>query len=347
MKKARWAMRFRNWGWGLFVVVAASCGTEAAPTRDALDDVDASPQQDTVAPLDVDDAAGEIPDAELDTVSADDVAAETVTGDAATDTQGGDALEPPGPIEAVVGARCDEAARIGVVAIERQDFPEVHFTLGAGINAAAHPGVNAPAIERDTCAYFVQASGCTETCRGSEVCAATGVCVAWPGPYGAFTLTAEAGGATQDFEAAADTGRADGELTLTGATFAFRVSLGDAIVVLPAIAVPNSLTDVQGTLLGDYDIPERVDITWSGGEAGAFVTTTVPINHHVGGNTFTRCDVPSEAGSMSVPGEMLKPLAVVTGLEFQGIEHIRFAAATIPAGCIEFRFLSRAYVPLF
>ena len=35
---------------------------------------------------------------------------------------------------------------------------------------------------------------------------------------------------------------------------------------------------------------------------------------------------------------MIDPLAVITGLEFQGIEHVFVAAATTPEGCVEFRF---------
>ena len=40
---------------------------------------------------------------------------------------------------------------------------------------------------------------------------------------------------------------------------------------------------------------------------------------------------------------MIDPLSVVTGLEFQGLEHVFVAAATTPAGCIEFRFGARIY----
>jgi len=43
---------------------------------------------------------------------------------------------------------------------------------------------------------------------------------------------------------------------------------------------------------------------------------------------------------------MLLPLAVSTGLEFQGIEHVRFAVAETPLGCVEFRFTIFQHVDL-
>jgi hypothetical protein len=38
---------------------------------------------------------------------------------------------------------------------------------------------------------------------------------------------------------------------------------------------------------------------------------------------------------------------VVTGLEFQGIEHVRFARAIVPSGCFEIRYSRQLYVDLF
>jgi hypothetical protein len=41
---------------------------------------------------------------------------------------------------------------------------------------------------------------------------------------------------------------------------------------------------------------------------------------------------------------MINPLAVVTGLEFQGLHHEFVAAATTPSGCVEFRFGTQIFV---
>jgi len=43
---------------------------------------------------------------------------------------------------------------------------------------------------------------------------------------------------------------------------------------------------------------------------------------------------------------VLEPLAVVTGLEFQSFEHVRFAAAETSRGCVELRFSNRQSVGL-
>jgi hypothetical protein len=43
---------------------------------------------------------------------------------------------------------------------------------------------------------------------------------------------------------------------------------------------------------------------------------------------------------------MVEPLAVATGLEFQGFQHIRFAAAETARGCVEFRFTRQQSIGL-
>jgi hypothetical protein len=53
--------------------------------------------------------------------------------------------------------------------------------------------------------------------------------------------------------------------------------------------------------------------------------------------------VPASAGALHVDGSMLLPLAVATGLEFQGMDHVRFAAAETPAGCVEIRMMVSHY----
>ena len=102
-----------------------------------------------------------------------------------------------------------------------------------------------------------------------------------------------------------------------------------------------------GTLEGGYDAPTSLDVAWSTSAVGTDVFTHIPINHHAGGPTFTECTVPASSGGFTVGEAMLAPLAVSTGLEFQGLEHVRFAAAETPAGCVEVRFTERHYLNLF
>ena len=63
--------------------------------------------------------------------------------------------------------------------------------------------------------------------------------------------------------------------------------------------------------------------------------------------TFTMCVVAAAECSFEVGQAMLQPLAVSTGLEFQPVDHVRFAAAETELGCVEFRFIVRQFVSPF
>ena len=108
--------------------------------------------------------------------------------------------------------------------------------------------------------------------------------------------------------------------------------------------VPGALTDMTATLGGSYDVPESIDLSWTPDGGDSHVFTHIPINHHAGGATFTECQAEMSAGSIHVDAPMLKPLAVATGLEFQTVDHVRFAAAETGRGCIEFRFVQHQFV---
>ena len=53
---------------------------------------------------------------------------------------------------------------------------------------------------------------------------------------------------------------------------------------------------------------------------------------------------PVSAGSFRADADMVDPLAVSTGLEFQGVSHFAFAAAETAGGCVEFRLGSQWHV---
>jgi hypothetical protein len=100
-------------------------------------------------------------------------------------------------------------------------------------------------------------------------------------------------------------------------------------------------------LHGTYDAPEAVHIEWDPVAGESAVYTNIPINHHVADGSFTECVVAASAGTMHVGQSMLVPLAVSTGLEFQGLMHVKYAALELPAGCLEFRYGVRYYLSLF
>lgn len=130
-----------------------------------------------------------------------------------------------------------------------------------------------------------------------------------------------------------------GAVTLPGRVFAATLTWGEFTVRLAETAVPDPIPDLMGTWHGTSEAPTGLDFAWTPPvEAAAELHTRIPINHHAGGPTYTECVVPSAAGAFSVAEAMLTPLAVITGLEFQGLEHVRVAAAVTPVGCIEFRW---------
>ena len=108
--------------------------------------------------------------------------------------------------------------------------------------------------------------------------------------------------------------------------------------------IPTELVSAQGNLSGSYDVPTAIDLSWDPAATGTHVLSLTKINHHVNEPTFTECTVPGESGELHIDGDMLQPLAVVTGLEFQAIRLARVAAAQIDEGCIEFELSSTHFV---
>ncbi|HRE87737.1 MAG TPA: hypothetical protein PK095_01240, partial [Myxococcota bacterium] len=270
-----------------------------------------------------------------------------------TDTTGTDTSEPgpdgdttapdttgPSPIAATPGARCEPAERIGLVQIEDQGT----LYASAWVHDRTNPSYGEPASATATCAFyqFAPSSPCP-SCELDETCGLSGLCEPLPLVRRDVVLELAAGGSTQRLESS---GELWGEVTL-GRTVSLSLSFGDVEVTLPATTVPDPLADVAGTLSGSYDDPQGLSLTWAPVVGDTQVFTHVPMNHHVAEPTFTQCATPASTGSMQIGGDMLKPLAVSTGLEFQGIEHVRFAAAETALGCVEFRYQIRAYVPLF
>jgi len=213
----------------------------------------------------------------------------------------------------------------------------------ASASVADRPGVASAEVKLsdDACAYWeASAPGfCEPACDPDQQCDATGTCRPMPQPVTDLVLTLDADGLTQSFEPQY-AGTIYGPVTLPGRTFAATVTFSGLTVRLAATAVPESLADFTGVWLGTSSDPEGLEFAWTVPAApeGSEVFTSIPINHHAGGPTHTECAVPSSAGAFSVAQEMLTPLAVITGLEFQGLQHVRFATALTPKGCVEFRW---------
>jgi hypothetical protein len=319
----------------------AACGDERKTTADATDTMTSNDSGDDTS----------TPDTADDTSEPGDTAGEDTTspGDTATtdtsepgDTTASDTTEPT-PGVAVPGSRCAPSELVARIEVETWDGSMSY--LNAWVYDRPNPAIGAPELTSDDCAFHRQPTGCSN-CGDDETCAIGSVCAALPAVRTDTTVvvTGEAD-ATQTMNPD-EWGNISEQINLKGEAFAVAVTFAGQTVSVPATAIPANLTSATGILDGDYMSPDGLRLEWTGGANGAHVFTHIPINHHVRGYTFTQCQAPADAGVIQVGGDMLKPLSVVTGLEFQGIDHVRFAAADTEAGCVEFRFLRRQWVEI-
>ncbi|MCA9515870.1 MAG: hypothetical protein KC635_13080 [Myxococcales bacterium] len=305
----------------------AACGDDGGgPVADAADT--------TVADTTVDDTAV------ADTTVADTAVADTTVADTtATDTAA------PTEVAATPGARCALTDRVGLVQIELQSDDPVLVFATASFFDRPNPWYGAPELTSDDCAFFrfAPTAACDAPCDEGEVCGLDGACVPAQAAREDAAFTLVAGEATQSIPRSEGSDTYWAQVTLSGTAFGVAVTLGGVRVTAAETAIPGDLTGLDGTLSGGYEAPTGLVVSWDAPSDGGDVTTTIPINHHAGGPTFTDCRVAASEGGFEVGEAMLAPLAVATGLEFQGVEHVRFAAAETAAGCVEIRWLRRFY----
>lgn len=289
------------------------------------------------------------PDAGSPDAAADSSAPDASETDAGAPDVGGldanipDAAEPdsslpdagPGEYVAVAGARCTPQTRIGGFELRVSSLgPYIYGSLSDG----PRPDVGEPALTTDEC-VFHQANSAPCDCEGEEVCTHDRTrCVLAPSQVD-IGVTVHAG--AESFAATpVDEGRGPAvseQVELSGDAFGMTITGLGATITVPPVTVPTRFA-VEDVLTGSYDAPESVDLSWEPGDADVHVYSLTNINHHVRETTFTECAAPASSASMNIPGPMLVPLSVSTGLEFQRVEVIRFAAAELPEGCVEFRF---------
>lgn len=306
--------------------LALACSSETNPAPDATVQLDAAPASDAGVASD----AEPIPDAEP--VSD---AAPAPDAEPAPDAGAGPAL-------AVLDARCRYFERVGLITV--MDWGGGQRYLDLQLYDRATPWWGPPTSSDAACEFHRAWQGAC-SCSGTQVCDHLGACVDAPSAMPSVTVVVTGAGGTQTFtgDGAGTTG---GEITFADAEIALALVAGGLRVETPSMRIPADLVDLQGSLTGDYDDPQAVDLSWTAPAESAHVYSHTNINHHVSEPTFTTCVVPASAGSLHIDGAMLQPLAVSTGLEFQAIEHLRFAAAETPAGCVEIRFSRPQFVNL-
>lgn len=250
-------------------------------------------------------------------------------------------------ITATPGLKCRLEERVGFIRLQVVEGirEESFLSVGAVLEDRPHPWYRAPALENDTCAFHSFDPTACEPCEADELCDAGGSCVPAPRLYPDARLTLRAGGAQQSFEYVSGFGGIGGSVTIYGPAYGLTVTFSGVQVDVPEAPIPGPVEGAAVTLEGTLEAPTRLTVTWDAPpDEGTHVVTNIPINHHAAGPTFTECAVPAERARLDVGEAMIAPLAIITGLEFQGIEHVRFAAAETPLGCVEVRYLRHQYV---
>ncbi|MFO0549677.1 MAG: hypothetical protein U0271_14895 [Polyangiaceae bacterium] len=251
---------------------------------------------------------------------------------------GGSGGEPSGSYTAVHDTYCAPERLIGTVQLSSTPDPYVQVYL----YDKPDPWIGPPELETATCAFHrFNTSSCATQCSPGDVCSFDGDCVPERRTVKDATLTIDVNGAEQTLQADETLGGINGNVTVGSAQSSFGMSLtwGALEVVLePMPYMADTLQNLTLTTESDqFDQPGAVDVTWDPAAAG-HVMSTIPINHHAAGPTFTHCVAAASLGAFHADAEMINPLSVITGLEFQGVQYVSVAAAETPAGCVEFRF---------
>jgi len=252
------------------------------------------------------------------------------------DPQGG---APSGNYQAVHDTLCAPETRIGRISIS--GFPAAPVVQG-DLWDSPDSFVGPPELENDTCAFYLFQDGNCAPCGGDETCSYQGECVPQRRTIKNGTLVVSAGEEEQTLSTDATLGGISGELTVGDAAAQFGMTLAWGDVTIELAPLPFANETLEGAQIitesDEFDMPGALDATWDAPAGGGHVVSTIPINHHAAAATFTFCAAPAAAGAFHADAGMINPLAVITGLEFQGLTYAHFAAAETPFGCVEFQF---------
>jgi hypothetical protein len=242
---------------------------------------------------------------------------------------------------AVLDRRCDPLRRLGVIDVN--DDSGAQRGLSASIDDRPPPWIGPPTATSADCRLYQVAPG---PCNcAPQACDYRGQCAPFPEPIPGYVIRVISAAGEESFTADLG-GVANGLLQGPQTPLALAIRGPGILIDVPFMDIPPELSNLSGMLDGTYDAPRAVDVRWDPVTA-AQVYTRIPINHHIGSATNTECVVAASAGQFHVDQAMLVPLALVTGLEFQGVEHVRFASAELPSGCLEVRFRRHHYLSLF
>lgn len=254
------------------------------------------------------------------------------------DTDPGDTDVLPGTV--VVGERCPLLERIGEIGIWESG---TEAYLGGKVYDRPDPWYGPSEQETASCAFHRFSTLSCGECDDGEVCGFSGECEPERRVDTSAVLEVSVNGVTQTFTADAVTGDLYGAVGLPSDRYTLTLTFGGQEVQVPELGLARGLVDLVVVAEGNSMAPGALDATWSAPSEGGRVSTLIPINHHAAGPTFTRCDVDASVGHFEADAEMLAPLAVITGLEFQGVEHMQTAAAYTALGCVDVRLGMQIY----
>ena len=257
------------------------------------------------------------------------------------DPQGG---SPSGHFDAVPDTFCAPEDTIGRFWIS--GFPGGP-TISGELWETTAPFIGPPSLSTETCGFHGFQDTCPGNCDPGTVCNWAGTCVPERRTVKDASLRITVGEEEQIVEADPKLGGFYAPLVIGDASseFAMHLTWGELEVDLAPFAYQSApLADASVQIEGDSSAPGALDATWTSSAAGGYVMSRIPINHHAGGGTFTNCAAPLGAEAFHADAEMIDPLAVITGLEFQGLEYVNIAAAETSAGCIDFRLGEQIYV---
>jgi hypothetical protein len=256
-------------------------------------------------------------------------------GDADTDADTDTDTDTDADADIALGSLCPLTERIGTVSISIESGSAPY--LGGYIWDKPDPWISPPVQTTESCAFYAFDPGECGTCPTGMVCGVEGECVPERRTLKDARVTVRSGGTEQVFEAEDVTGLLFGEVELAeGEPFEMEIEFAGGQGSTGPLLFPSGDLDVVVTAENaDSMQPGALQADWTPPADGGLVGTLVPINHHAAGPTFTTCLAPAELGTFRAEASMIDPLAVVTGLEFQGVDHVRGVAVQTEAGCVE------------
>ena len=254
-----------------------------------------------------------------------------------------DTGSPPDPEDTAVtvgevrmGEPCPRMDVAGAIELALYDDT---VSLGGMVYNAPQPITGAPSLANDHCTYHRYDAGGCGVCDDPLVCSGEGSCVPMPTAFLDLEVIATAGGTTHTAQGDPDYGWLYEQWDHGGEDWALELSFGQDRLSVPAMPIATGLEGVTVTVESSQETaPGALTATWTPAADGSLVRTEIPINHHAQSGTFTLCEAGAELGSFTADAAMVDPLAVITGLEFQGLHHLQVASAITSVGCVELRY---------